>query len=364
MQLFYRMYMGATGYSISAQEYVLAMHWSDPDLNIKIDYMNVPTGSGVSDKRKQLFESFHRKPVKKGHTNIYHCVPMRYRRPKGAARHVGVCVYETIDPPVEWVSKMNEMDVIITPSTFNKHVYLASGLKKPIEVVPHCFDPNMFNGSVRPRGRFSQFTFVSIGTFKKRKNFEPLIKGFYEAFSASDNVCLLIKTDKPADLRHLVARTKKMGPWRSKETAPIYAEDGKECIFEEIPRIMKKADAYISTSMGEGFGYGGLHAMALGIPVITTKFGGCLEYALPELCTYLEPEKYEKVETMDGVLQFQGRIWPVLSTQEISKKLRYVLGNQRIVTEKAKLAYEFAHKNFTYASIGPKFTNVLFPERG
>ncbi len=359
MQLNYYAYFNESGYSIAAQDYLLAMMQAKPDIDIKIHYLNQRMGLGISKNRQQLFTAMHKKPSCEPSMNFYHSIPARYRRPPGKQKHIGFCIFETINPPEDWISTMNNMDMILTASTFNKHVFVNNGVKAPVHVIPHCFDPNLFHKDVKSNGRYSQKTFISVGTWKTRKNWSMLIKAWYEAFQANDNVCLLLKTNKPNLLKSEIIKIKRSSEWQSKNTAPIYCEENPTCDFEDIPSFFRKGDIYICASLGEGFGLNSFHAMALGIPVITTRFGGSLEYALPELCTYLEPERYRSIPVMDATPQFSNCIWPVVPIKEIAKQMRYVLSKSEAVQKKTSAAYDYVHKNFTYDVIGPKLLQVL-----
>ena len=103
----------------------------------------------------------------------------------------------------------------------------------------------------------------------------------------------------------------------------------------------------------------GLQAMALGIPVITTRFGGALEYAKPDLCTYLEPQKYRNIPVMDGIPQLNNCIWPYLAIGEVSNKMRQVMLEVKDREEKAERAYQYVHEKFTYQAIGTKLLETL-----
>lgn len=356
MQILYRMYLNSTGYSIAAQEYIKALLCAKPDIDLKTQFFNLATTVGVSQERHKLFEGLAKRPTTEPQINIFHCIPPRYRRIEKAAKNIAFCLFETINPPTQWTKSMNEMDLIITASQFNKSVFEGNGVKSPIEVVPHCFDPAMFNKDVKPVGRYGKFTFFAIGTYKQRKNWDTLIKAFYDGFEGKDNVCLLIKTDKPEELKRLVLRIKQTCEWRSKDTAPIYAENG-VCTFEEIPTLMRKGDVYISTSFGEGFGLPGLQAMALGMPIIVPKFGGCLEYARPELATYIEPKEYKKFINMDGIPQFSNCIWPVMRISDVRDKMKEVRSNWP--AEKIMNGYQFVHKNYSYETVGKKLLELI-----
>jgi len=247
-------YFNNTGYSCSAQDYILAMLRVNPDVDIRAHYINHRLGLGMSRNRKQLFTALNKKDPLEPNVNLYHCIPPRYRRPPGKTKHFGFCVFETINPPTEWIPQMNNMDEILTASQFNKSIFENHGVKRPVHVIPHCFDEKMFNKGVKACGRYNQTTFISVGAWKLRKNWENLIKSWYQAFELRNSVCLLIKTDKPQELKALVEHIKRTSEWRAKPTAPIYCEDEPICDFEDIPKILRKGDIYISVSLGEGFG--------------------------------------------------------------------------------------------------------------
>ncbi len=355
MQIHYHCYLNQTGYSVAAQEYILSMLHVDPSIDIKIHPQN-RHHLGISPNRRQLLKSLQSRPDQSDQIHIYHTTPYRYRRAKGSKKSIGICLFETINPPKQWVNEMNTMDAIVVASAFNQGIFEASGVERPIHIVPHCFDTTMFHREVRPTGRYQPTTFLSIGTWKKRKNWEGLIKAFYDGFSAKDGVCLLAKTDKPRELQSMVQRIKRTCEWRSKDTAPVYSEENLACYFEEIPKIMKKGDIYVCASHGEGFGLPGMHAMALGVPLVTTRYGGVLEYALPGLCTYIQPAGYKTQAEMDGVPQFNNCIWPHLKIGEIRDRMRQA---RNAPASQVDAAYDFIHKTFNYDVIGKKLLEVI-----
>ena len=357
MQLRYSCYLNNTGYSIAAQEYISAIRRVQPYKNIKLIAVNgFKNRPGISGDRQKWFTELRNTPAESKYISVQHCIPRIYISDK-AKKRVGVAVYETIDPPTGWITRMNEMDHIITASHFNKGVFESTGLRRPSTVVPHCFDSELFHREVVPDGRYNLFTFMYIGTWKERKNFPALIKAFYDGFDLQDQVCLILKSDKPKQMKDTINAIKNDG-WKTKQTAPVYVLE--EVVpFEKIPKLMKKADVYISPSLGEGFGYGGLHAMALNIPLITVKYGGCLEYAKPDLCTYINPHGYQTRLNMDGLPQFHNKIWPQIKISEIRNKMRYVYESQKEVQEKAEAAYRYAHQHFNYEIVGRRFLSVI-----
>jgi glycosyltransferase involved in cell wall biosynthesis len=355
MQLRYLCYLNQTGYGVAAQDYIRSILHADPGVDLRLSFVN-PHILGVSANRRQLFQSLQKKEARKPFVTVYHTIPMLYRREEDCQKSIGVALFETINVPAMWVQFMNRMDQILTASEFNRGVFQQAGVTKPVEVVPHCFDPKMFNRDVTAPGRYDRFTFFSMGTWRTRKNWTMLIRAFYDGFENRDKVCLLIKTDKVDRLKAMVSSIKR-SEYRSKDTAPIYAEEKSCCEFEDIPGIMKKGDVCVCPSLGEGFGLPGLHAMALGIPLIVTKFGGSLQYAKPEFCSYIEPTGYRSLPTMDGIPQFVNCIWPIVGVKEIRDAMRAAF--EKPQTEKAAAAYNYVHSNYTYDVVGRKMIETV-----
>jgi len=357
MQIRYSMYFNSSGYSICAQDYNLAIKKNNPETDIKVFAINgLKQNKGVSKKRYDIFYQMSKTQPKSNFISVQHCIPNMYIS-DNAKKRIGFAIYETIDPPSSWVHKMNEMDYIITASQFNKNSFETAGVIKPISVIPHCFDTELFNKDVVPDGRYNLFTFMYIASWRERKNFPTLIKSFYDAFSTKDKVCLILKTDKPEGLKRTVNSIKNEN-WKTKDTAPIYI-DGEIIPFEEIPKFMKKADVYISTSVGEGFNLGGLHAMALNIPLITVRYGGGLEYAKQDLCTYINPHGYKKHLQMDGLSQFKNKIWAELTMSEVKEKMLYAYNSYSELKEISEKAYIYSHINYNYDIIGERLLSLL-----
>jgi len=254
MQIKYTNYFNNTGYSISAQSYIKAMLHVNPDLDLKISAISgFREKQGISRERYEFFKKLYQKKDNPNYISIQHCIPRIYLSDK-AKKRIGFTIFETIDPPDSWIKQMNTMDHIVTASHFNQGSFQSKRsirLIRPVTVIPHCFDRELFNKEVRPDGRYGLFTFLYIGTWKERKNFKSLIKAFYQSFSQKDQVCLLLKTDKPRALKETIRSIKQDG-YRTKDTASIYTEDN-IIDFEGMPKLMKKADVYISPSLGEGF---------------------------------------------------------------------------------------------------------------
>ena len=89
MQLVWHIYLNSTGYSISAQEYILSMLSLKPDLDIKVVRKNEPVNRGISVNRNQFFTALCNKKDAKDQINIFHTIPPKYNMPKTSKKNIG-----------------------------------------------------------------------------------------------------------------------------------------------------------------------------------------------------------------------------------------------------------------------------------
>jgi len=350
-------FINQSGYGISAQNYIKALDKSGKyDIKLEI-YGGKPSRPAVSDSSYEYFMKMKNKEHSKKAIQIYQVIPTLQRRMERLDRNLGFCTYETYSPPEEWVNLLNKNDAILSPSKFNYKIFAHARIKKPIFHIPHCIDMEEYHNEVKPLKRFDKFTFLYMGTWKKRKNYEALVESWFKEFTEDDNVQLLIKTDKPVRAESYVEKVKKELK-NSKGFAPILFEN-KIYSEKELPGFMKSFDCFILPTTGEGFNIPGLQSMALGVPVIITNYSGCQDYAAEENATLLSPEGFIFHKDMDGIPQFKNRKWAFVSVKQIREKMRYVLNNPEKVKDKVDKAYIFSRSNFNYNKIETLFTGMI-----
>jgi hypothetical protein len=145
-----------------------------------------------------------------------------------------------------------------------------------VEVLGHGFDPAHFRYRERRRPD-GKLAFLCVAEHRPRKNLAGLIRAFERAFPNNDDVELRIKGGVHAyasgvdDLMELIRQ-----PERVKFIEAFYANDsGMGALYEE-------ADCFVLPTRGEGFGLPILEAMATGLPVIVTAYGGHLDFCTAE----------------------------------------------------------------------------------
>lgn len=200
-------------------------------------------------------------------------------------RIIGSTVWETDRLPPKWLPWLDAVERVVVPCQWNREVFAASGIRRPVHVVPHICEADAAEEvaplDLDPEGRF---VFYSIGDWSSRKGMDRLVRAYLAAFNAKDPVLLAIKTTSQ-DLTWLTpvgspwpARwSMEWLRWRSGSRAPIRLLTGS---FSErqLRALHARGDCYASLPNGEGWGLGMFDAAAAGKPVVTTGFGGPLDY--------------------------------------------------------------------------------------
>jgi glycosyltransferase involved in cell wall biosynthesis len=289
---------------------------------------------------------------------IRHIIPPRWNRLRAAKNVISISTFETFDPPSDWIPKMNQVKLCIFPSEFNVKTFINSGLTSNIVKIPHCFNDQIWHDNICALDNYDNFSFLCVGTWRQRKNWKNLLKGFLDNFNNKDNVQLVIKTDKPSLCSQEVKKVKHLLSNNRKDWPKIIVETR---VFDEISmaRFIKSHDCLISASLGEGFCLPPMQAMAVGVPSIVSNVGGCGEYANDDRCVMIEPEGYELIPIIDNLPQFKNKKWARITEKSIYLAMKKVLENKSEIKKKAIKANEFVHNNFNYRVIGKKFIDAI-----
>jgi len=214
-------------------------------------------------------------------TLLLHVPPTAYERHLARAGDrtvVTLTTWETDRVPAAWLPWLARCDRVLVPSRFNADVFVASGVTAPVHVVPHCVhEPHperpAFLDAVGER-----FAFYTIGPWGTRKGMVECVRAFLDAFSARDDVALVVKTtalDLRRDRRpvwHALAEL-----LAGHRDPPFVLLAGETLSTAEIDGLHAAGDCFVSLTRGEGFGLNVLDAAAAGKPVLATGWSGPVE---------------------------------------------------------------------------------------
>ena len=199
-------------------------------------------------------------------------------------------VWDTDRIPGHWVGCLNEADLVIVPSRFSAEAISATAVSAPVEIVPHvALSPSAVPSTTdRVDVPDDVLVFYSIAEWTERKAPFLTIEAYLRAFTGRDRVLLVLKTS------HLDRRVphaidgRAAGPgtsaWAvarllaSRPDPPAIRLVTRSLTHDEIAALHRRGDCYVSLARGEGWGLGAFDAAAHGNPVVTTGYGGQLDY--------------------------------------------------------------------------------------
>lgn len=288
---------------------------------------------------------------------------MAYRRP-----FIGSIVFEGDAIPYGWglACIQKEIDQIWCPS---RHTASAvretgiSGLKteiKNVKVIPHGHDPKIF----KPRGKKSNlhdekyFTFLFVGGWSQgladRKGLDIVYKAFKNEFKDDEKVRLITKITS-------IYNKPNYDPLKILKSIQIKHNPKAIGITQDVPQsllpeLYRSADVLVYPSKAEGFGMTALESMACGTPVMSSCYGGQMDFVDEDNGWIIK--KGTKTSATDPLYIYDFTNWFVTDWQEWAKKMRYVFEHQDEVKKKRLRALKDV-KKWTWENAAKKAIREL-----
>jgi glycosyltransferase involved in cell wall biosynthesis len=218
---------------------------------------------------------------------IHHYIVNSRQTAVAGAANVARVMFETDRMPAAWLELLLQRDEIWVPCEHNLETFRRGGIPaSKLRVLGETIDFDVFAPGA-PRYDLGveegRFTFLSNFDFGERKGWRQLIAGWAKAFTADDNVCLVLKTgsythgeEYAADRIRAFVR-EHLGTGAERRMAPIEIVS-ERLPADQLPSLYAAADAYVLASRGEGWGRPYMEAMAMGLPTIGSRWSGNLDF--------------------------------------------------------------------------------------
>ena len=152
-----------------------------------------------------------------------------------------------------------------------------------IRVLPYGYRPDVYYKCPPPdSAQEKTFRFLSVTSPHKREGLDVLLKAYARAFSSQDDTVLVIKLNylpkgknKPFEQPRLIAL---IDDFLSQKNAPRISLIDSFLSETEMATLYRSASCFVSATRGEGFGMAFLEALACGLPIIVTGWGGHLDF--------------------------------------------------------------------------------------
>jgi glycosyltransferase involved in cell wall biosynthesis len=226
---------------------------------------------------------------------VAHCVPellpaLKKHRPEGTA--IVICtVWEAEKVQDHWPDLLNSADAVVVPTAWNAAALHASGVRVPIEVVPHArsnFLPDLAWLGPGGLGLSDEFVVHSVAAWSARKDPSATVEAFARAFGPEDRARLVLKTDGEIDRALGPPPGPEQRRWLSSWTvadilhrhhpAPAVDLVHHTLTSPQVEGLHRRSNCWLSLPHAEGWDLGAFDAAVAGVPVVTVGHGGPLEY--------------------------------------------------------------------------------------
>ena len=362
MNVTYHSFLPHLGYGIAAKGYVELMRQTG---STKVNQKAYDFNSGIEQTGPPDFEG-------EADVNFIHLTP-NYTQKVYAPKQINLLntVFESTEFPAEWRQEVEKVDRIAVPCTWNQRVF-EEVLQRDIYLLPHT---SQFEGRIpSPSSILSTvpadtFVFLTVATWELRKNIEGLLDAFCSAFSAKDNVLLVLKTSQNNltaqhkhwwGRRYLETTTNSLAKiLRKKKNPPRIQLISSVLNDHDMQNLYNRCNAYVTLTHGEGWGLGCYEAAWFGKPVIATGFGGYLDFLTPDTA-YLLP--YTLIPYKRNFWDADDRVnhqYAQPDRDTAIECMRLVYGDLSTANERGRQLKSFVEKKFSKMVISHRLRMFL-----
>lgn len=351
----------ATGYSKVNRN--LAICLKRNGINVEIDPVTI--NNNTLNELEARILSMLRKPVGKEAIRIDSVIPTQGR----VFRDFYNILYTTAEckfVPKQFIDISNDYNELWVTSNFSKDSFINSGYKGNIKVIHPIINVNLYKENITPilfRPNLKSFSFLSVQSWGYRKGSDALLRAFCSAFTDKDDVSLVILISE----RSLIQRDKIKKEidliTREYSNKPHICICTKQVPEYQLPSFYKSFNAFVLPSRGEGFGLIYCEASLCGLPVISTNYGGCLDFLNKDNSYLVDFDNFEVAEKgKTGIHYWDGQEFPNLDKKFITNLadiMKYVVNNYKESKNKNKILQSEIIRKFDGTFAGKEMKQIL-----
>jgi glycosyltransferase involved in cell wall biosynthesis len=198
-------------------------------------------------------------------------------------------------------------------------------------------------------GKRNGFFFLSVFDWTDRKGWDFLLTAYYDEFKPDEDVMLLIKTHRyciPGSISSEFNQFVKNRIARGQRSFPRVRILECDVPGRSMPGLYTACDAFALPSRGESWGRPYAEAMACGLPVIGTRWGGNLDFMNDENSYLIDLQGLEDVP--GNVLLYTGHQWARPSVEHLRYLMRHVFEHRQEARARGMKAREDVCREWTW----------------
>ena len=285
------------------------------------------------------------------------------------AYNIGYFFWELPTPASCHLLALEQLEEVWVSSEYNRATYAphAAGEVRKMGMAVELADTSSLDARevVRRAYGLPQNAVVFVTTldsysFMSRKNPSAVLRAFRAAFpSGGEDVRLVVKT------HNLLAN---LGEARAEalrnEVLSLCASDPRILLinetlpFRDVLSLKAASDVYVSLHRAEGWGFGMLESMQLGLPSIATAFSGNLEFCTEETA-WLIPWTRRYLKPGDYIFYTPGDYWAEPDLAAAVGAMREAAADPVATRAKGAAARAFVEARFSPAAVGARYLERL-----
>ena len=248
--------------------------------------------------------------------NLY---PPRVNDVKAAINLLHAYGWEESEFPQRWVQDFNSnLQGVTVMSNLVKKILIDNGVNIPIKVCGLGLDHiNEIKIDHEFHINSKSYKILHISSCFPRKGVDVLLKSYSNVFNKRDDVSLIIKTfDNPHNNIELLVNKHK----ENNSNFPDVKIIKDDLSFGQLKSLYLQSNVLVAPSRGEGFGLPIAEAMLLGLPVITTAWGGQRDFCNQNNSWLID----FKFAHANSHFNLDYSCWAEPSSQDLSDKIKTV----------------------------------------
>ncbi|RNF02624.1 putative mannosyltransferase-like protein [Trypanosoma rangeli] len=330
---------------------------------------------------------------------VMHLRAHTYKRVHATVPHkmdyfIGRSLSEFSRIPHSWVHGMQYYaNEVWSTGEFFSAVYRRAGVAaEKIHVIPEALNVHSYNPrdcdtltfpmplrrsytnlpELSPEEQRRRFRFLTVMKWEGRKGWDILLKAYWQAFGPTsplhNHVSLYMKVKwvkaysgnaGDNNIHELIANwaSKNLPGFTSMKDFPhIVFLSGEGYVSERLLRQMYcSVDAFVFPTRGEGWGLPATEAMAMGVPILVTNWGGTTTFMSSNATFAIAVDGLEDAPDGLGYDTFPGNKWAIPSVQSAADTMRYVVENPAHARAVGMRGRQLIKEHFSEEAIADRF---------